>query len=122
MLLHSSLIALATALFLLCVAGCTREQAAAPGDTASSEVAPNLMRLATVCNAQHGEWIKGKGCGMTEKYCFATYHGHGTWFNGPGCNVPRSNYADCRHEGMYPGDQYRCYIHYIPIADLNNTK
>lgn len=120
----SSPIAVLVALFALCVAaGCARENAAGTADGTSAKVAPNLLRLAATCHERGGDWIRDKGCGMTEKLCFAMFHGHATWFKGPGCMVNKSGTTDnCSHEGMQGGTQYSCYIHYIPVADWRNTK
>ncbi len=117
---------------LVLATGCSREPAAAdvsaPGAKAieasssahaADSAAPNLLRLAELCHTRQGEWLKGQGCGMTERLCFATYHGHGTWLKGPGCMIDRKIIgSDCTREGMSIANSFSCYVRYIPIADL----
>jgi len=109
-------------LSMLC-AGCSSDDTGTSADSASSAAAPNLLRLAAICHERDGEWIKDKGCGLTEKLCFSMFHGHATWFRGPGCMVDKANQTDkCSHEGMQGGTQHACYIQYIPVVDWQHTK
>jgi hypothetical protein len=109
---HVFPIALLVFLGVLCAAsGCTpQEPAQQVGD--STAPATDVMRMAALCNEHGGEWIKQRGCRMTEKLCTSTYHG--SWQD-PNCAVPASEVKDCNQAGGQPAATGACLINFLTL-------
>ena len=109
-----SLLVFAALLCTLCACtGQPPQSQSAPGEPDAATAAPNLMRMAALCNEHGGEWVKQRGCRMTEKLCTSTYHG--AWKGGPSCTLDHFGLNDCNAAGGAAAGAGQCEISILTL-------